>query len=462
MICLKDVFIPVIIQRLTVFLAILFTAEPYALFSSPLTEELATVHGKAQAGDSYYQGALALFHRHGERGLNINLAEAEKWARLASAKDSAFGLCTLAGIELEKGNSERGRYLYDEAYLNSGLLALARENDPLALFCLSLIEIDNPPRNFPKAIRHLSKSADLGLGAAQSTLGMLYFTGIGVKKNSQMAIRWCSKGARLHSPLGMFYLGMAYSVGDGIDYNEDIAGRWLRAAADRNQPMAQLTLGMKYATGEGLARNLEAAVGWLERASSNGSSEAKLQLRKYRALLEHAQKGESSTSIDMDQRSLAQIAAEKASGNLTNQDQKASVAPSVESPLSQKELADPVKYARKALTLGKNSAKAIRLLRGPARSGDLEASRLLGTVYYRAKEYEQARSWFQSSAKGGDVEAQRFLGMIFFLGQGVEQDYSQASHWLGKASAGGDTQAPRYLRIVEQFYKSETIGTEAP
>ncbi|MBC8349739.1 MAG: tetratricopeptide repeat protein [Verrucomicrobia bacterium] len=451
------------IKRLTISLPLILMAGANSLIASPLTEELATVHGKAQSGDAYYQGALALFHRHGERGLNINLAEAEKWARLAAANDSAFGLCTLAGIELEKGNSERGRYLYDEAYLNSGLLALARSNDPLALFCLSMIEIDNPPRNFPKAIRHLSKSADLGLGAAQSTLGMLYFTGIGVKKNSQMAIRWCSKGARLHSPLGMFYLGMAYSVGDGIDYNEDVAGRWLRAAADRNLPMAQLTLGMKYATGEGLARNLEAAVGWLERASTNGSSEAKLQLRKYRVLLENAQKGESSTALDMDQRSLAQIAAEKASASSTNPDEISSVAPPIESsPLSPKELADPVTYARKALTVEKNPTKAIRLLKGPARSGDSEASRLLGTVYYRAKEFEQARTWFQSSAKGGDVEAQRFLGMIFFLGQGVEQDYVQASHWLGKASAGGDTQAPRYLRIVEQFYKSDTTATETP
>ena len=451
------------IKRLTISLPLILMAGANSLIASPLTEELATVHGKAQSGDAYYQGALALFHRHGERGLNINLAEAEKWARLAAANDSAFGLCALAGIELEKGNSERGRYLYDEAYLNSGLLALARSNDPLALFCLSMIEIDNPPRNFPKAIRHLSKSADLGLGAAQSTLGMLYFTGIGVKKNSQMAIRWCSKGARLHSPLGMFYLGMAYSVGDGIDYNKDIAGRWLRAAADRNLPMAQLTLGMKYATGEGLARNLEAAVGWLERASTNGSSEAKLQLRKYRILLENAQKGESSTALDMDQRSLAQIAAKKASVSSTNPDEITSVAPPIESsPLSPKELADPVTYARKALTLEKNPTKAIRLLKGPARSGDSEASRLLGTVYYRAKEFEQARTWFQSSAKGGDVEAQRFLGMIFFLGQGVEQDYVQASHWLGKASAGGDTQAPRYLRIVEQFYQSDTTAKEAP
>ena len=422
--------------------------------AGPLTEELASVHGKANAGDAYYQGSLALFHRHGERGLHVNRAEAEKWARLAAKKDGSFGLCILAGIELEKGNNERGRYLYDEAYLNSGLLGLSRQNDPIALFCLSMIEMDNPPRNFPKAVRLLKKAADQGLGVAQSTLGMLYFTGIGLKKNSQMAVRWCSKGARSHSPLGMFYLGMAYSVGDGLSFDEDLAVRWLRAAADRNLPMAQLTLGMKYATGEGLDRNLEAAIGWLDRATQNGSSEAKLQLRKYRVLHERSQNAPASIKVDLANRPLAQIVASHNSGSNTTSEKNATKNASPQAiALTPAELASPVTYARRALTIDKNPAKAIRLLRGPARAGDSEACLLLGNLHYRAKEFEQARSWFQGAAKGGDVEAQRYLGMIFFLGQGVEQDYAQASLWLGKAAAGGDTQAPRYLRIVEQFYK---------
>ena len=419
--------------------------------AAPLSEELATVHGKANAGDAYYQGALALLHRHGERGLNVNLAEAEKWARLAAEKDGAFGFCVLASLELQKGNHERGRFLYDEAYLNSGLLALARDNDPLALFCLSMVEMDNPPRNFPKAIRLLHKSADLGLGIAQGTLGMLYFTGIGVKKNSQLAVRWSSKAARSQSPLGMFYLGIAYSVGDGVPFDEDLAARWLRAAADRNLSMAQLTIGMKYATGEGLPRNLEAAVGWLERATTNGSAEAKLQLRKYRVLLERGKNAPS--SVQLDERSLSEIVALRNPGTRKNEKNATSEAAPPAILLTPEELADPVTYARRALTIEKNPGKALHLLRGPARSGNAEACRLLGNLHYQAKEFDQARSWFEGAAKRGDVEAQRFLGMIFFLGQGVKQDYAQASIWLDKAAKGGDTQAPRYLRILEQFYK---------
>lgn len=423
----------------------------------PLQEELAVVQAKAQAGDAYYEGALALFHRHGERGLNVDGREAEKWARSAAEKDGAFGLCVLAGIELEKGNLERGRFLYDEAYLNSGLMDLARRNDPLALFCLSLIETDVPPRNFPKAVRHLEKAANQGLGAAQSLLGMLYFTGVGVKKDASLAIRWCSKAARLQSPMGMFYLGMAYSVGDGVPLDDGISIRWLRAAADRKLPMAQFTLGVKYGRGEGVRRDLAAAVGWLELASLNGSAEAKLQLRKYRVLLERAKNSITNVEVDMDARPLVDIARERTPGVGEN-NATATVKPAPAIPLSPEELANPIVSARKAMTLEGNNAKAAALLRTPAGDGNVEACRLLGNLHYKEKEFGQARGWFQKAANEGDVEAQRFLGMIYFLGQGVEQNYPQASHWFGKATEGGDDKAPRYLRIVDQFYKPTVAG----
>ena len=134
---------------------------------------------------------------------------------------------------------------------------LLKAKDPLAMYCLGMIEMDNPPRNFSKAIRHLEASAEKGFATAQATLGMIYFTGIGVKKDSNLAIKWCSRAAREKLPLGMFYLGMAYSIGDSLEKNEDYSLRWIRTAADRELVMAQLTLGMKYATGDGVEKDLE-------------------------------------------------------------------------------------------------------------------------------------------------------------------------------------------------------------
>ena len=196
-----------------------------------------------------------------EKGLAIDLLEAERWGKMAGEKQGSLGLCTLAALELERRNTERGRFLYDEAYLHSNLRSVVKNDDPIALFCMGMIEIDNPPRNFSKGIRQLTKSAEMGFPTAQATLGMIYFSGIGVKKDPELAIKWCSRAAREKLPLGMFYLGMAYAIGDGIGQNDDYALRWIRAAADRQLTMAQLTLGMKYATGDGTDKNLEVAVG---------------------------------------------------------------------------------------------------------------------------------------------------------------------------------------------------------
>ena len=54
--------------------------------SNPLEETLATIQEKAFKGDSHYQGALALFHKHGEYGLSVDLEESERWAKMASEK----------------------------------------------------------------------------------------------------------------------------------------------------------------------------------------------------------------------------------------------------------------------------------------------------------------------------------------------------------------------------------------
>jgi TPR repeat protein len=182
-------------------LFLLFWLVPFlctlALGANPLKETLATIQEKAFNGDSYYQGVLALFHKHGEYGLSVDLEEAERWAKMASEKKGALGLATLAALELERGNVPKGRFLYDEAYLHTNLRKLGNKDDALALFCLGMMEIDNPPANIPKALRHLEESAAGGFASAQATLGMIYFTGIGTPKNSSLAIKMVFKSGEI-------------------------------------------------------------------------------------------------------------------------------------------------------------------------------------------------------------------------------------------------------------------------
>ncbi len=149
-----------------------------------------TVRSKATKGDAYYQGLLGIRLKYGGGGEFIDLVESERWSTKAAESNGAFGLCNLASLEMRKRNFEKGRFLYDEAHLHSNLLHLARAEDAVAIFCLGLIEMECPPRNIPKAIRHFKESGRKGFAPAQATLGMLKLNGIGTARDQNEGIKW--------------------------------------------------------------------------------------------------------------------------------------------------------------------------------------------------------------------------------------------------------------------------------
>jgi TPR repeat protein len=422
---------------------------PYA-WSSASSKELSFVQAKALEGDKYYQGALALFYKYGEKGLPIDLAESERWAKLAAKSDGGIGMAVLASIELERDKVERGQFLYDEAYLHSNLRDLAKAKDPVALFCVGLMEIDNPPRNVEKGMRNLERAANQGLATAQATLGMIYFTGIGVPRDPKEAISWCSKAARKRLPLGMFYLGMAYSSGDGVARNNDFSNRWIRAAADKGLVMAQLTLGMKLALGDGIERNLDHGVQWLRQAANSGSSEAALQLRRFENLLVKAPIRSSSIS-DNEKQGVNRLA--QNSTLPKSQEKTKPVSPRVPMPrkINPDSSTDPVQMALEMLTLENNEATAKKMLKEIAGQGRSDALRELGLLHYKRQEFDQARENFLKASLDKDPQSIRYVGIMHFLGQGTNQDYAKAEEWLSQALLLGDNESNRYLRIARQF-----------
>ena len=119
--------------RKFLFIGWIFSSQAFVIFVngaflSSMSLFLSSIQTKALNGDSHYQGALALFHKHGERGLTVDIQEAKRWASIAAEKEGALGLAVLAAIELEKGKV--GRFLYDEAYLHSNLRILVKSKDP--------------------------------------------------------------------------------------------------------------------------------------------------------------------------------------------------------------------------------------------------------------------------------------------------------------------------------------------
>lgn len=366
-----------------------------------LSEPLESIQSKALQGDSYYQGVLSLLYKYGDKGLSIQPRESERWAKTATKNGSGIGMATLASIQLEKGNFERSQFLYDEAYLHSNLRDLAKSKNPFALFCIGLMEIDHPPKNAKKGIRNILASAKLGFPTAQATLGVIYLTGSGTKRDIKNGVMWSSRAARQKNPLAMFYLGLAYTFGDGVPKNEDYANRWIRAAADRGLISAQLTLGMRLSMGEGIQRNLKHGVEWLKKAAQNNSEEAKIQLRRFETLL----------------KSPHQNSLKDESKNIKNERNESSV---------------------------KQSGKINE-------TNTLLANRNEGLKNFQNKKYAKAQDFFLKGSNMGDPISLRYLGIMNFLGQGVPKNNTKAKDFLQKAVKAGDKEAKRYLNALERL-----------
>ncbi len=411
-------------------------------FGTVLKQELSLIQSKAMEGDSYYQGALASFYKYGEKGLPIDLLEAERWAKLAAEKDGGIGLAVLASIELERGKTERGQFLYDEAYLHSSLRDLEKAKDPIAQFCIGLMEMDNPPRNIEKGIRSLERSADQGFATAQATLGMIYFTGIGVPRDPKEAIKWCSQASRQKLPLGMFYLGMAYSAGDGVKRNKDFSNRWIGSAAERGLLMAQLTIGMKLALGDGIDRDLDLGVQWLRQAASRGSAEAQLQLRRFENLLARSPTRQS--NIEKRQRkSIAKLAEQvsTSSGELSTRQSESAKIDGVDALLSE----------GKSNSVPQKKSSLDESVFPPSANKEVQSFRELGLEHYKSQNFSEAKLNFLKASEVNDPVALRYMGIMYFLGQGVELDYNQAIIWLSRSKKHGDREADRYLKIAQTF-----------
>jgi len=69
-------------------------------------------------------------------------------------------------------------------------------------------------------------------------------------------------------------LGFMYYSGKGVRRDDEQSLYWFRRAADAGQPTAQFFLGMQYFQGRGVTRDLAAAYSWCDIALSNGYSQS--------------------------------------------------------------------------------------------------------------------------------------------------------------------------------------------
>jgi TPR repeat protein len=78
------------------------------------------------------------------------------------------------------------------------------------------------------------KKATSGDKEAQNTLGWMYLTGKGIKKNDIEAFNWYKKSAEQEYTTAQFNLGKMYTKGHGVERDLKGAEYWYKKAAELN------------------------------------------------------------------------------------------------------------------------------------------------------------------------------------------------------------------------------------
>ena len=113
---------------------------------------------------------------------------------------------------------------------------------------------------------------------AQTNLGILYETGVGVGKNFDAARIWYEKAAAQGDARGQTYLGRMYELGIGVEKDFRKAFYWYNQAAEQSYARAQTNIGALYEAGQGVEQNYTHAAVWYKKAADQSYARGQFYL----------------------------------------------------------------------------------------------------------------------------------------------------------------------------------------
>jgi len=122
--------------------------------------------------------------------------------------------------------------------------------------------------NYRDAIPLLTQAGKMGHAKAQSTLGIAYQDGNGVKRDDKMAAYWFKLAAAQGHRAAQYALGGMYEEGEGgLPRDKREATRLYLASAKQDFDKAELVVGVGYLTGDGLPNDRRQAIFWLQKCA---------------------------------------------------------------------------------------------------------------------------------------------------------------------------------------------------
>lgn len=156
------------------------------------------------------------------------------------------------------------------------LTAQAKAGDPEAQYALGVqLNKDKSP---DKAFSWLLKAAQQGHRDAQYSLGDMYYSGSGVKKNYQEAAQWYLAAAKNNHTEAQSVIAGMYQQGIGVAKNEAVALSWYQKAANQGNAFACYGLAEMYEYGQGTQQSMPSAFKLYLRAAESGYAPAQYKV----------------------------------------------------------------------------------------------------------------------------------------------------------------------------------------
>ena len=127
--------------------------------------------------------------------------------------------------------------------------------------------------DYTGAMEAYRKAADVGNGAAMTSIGHMYENGFGVDKDYAKALEWFRQGAEAGDSSGMFCVGLCYYYELGVERSYVAALEWCLKAAEAGNAEAMNWVSDMYRYGQGTTADLEKAEEWRQKALAAGYTE---------------------------------------------------------------------------------------------------------------------------------------------------------------------------------------------
>ncbi len=127
---------------------------------------------------------------------------------------------------------------------------------------------------YDTAIQYWQPMANQGHAKSQASIGWIYQTSKGYKKNYKRAFEWYSKAAKQGHRIAQNNLGVLYEKGWGTRKNISKAAKWYKESAEWGYSYGQFNYGKLLLEGRGVKRNKSKATYWLDLASLQGVRQA--------------------------------------------------------------------------------------------------------------------------------------------------------------------------------------------